>query len=107
MKVDRLVADMPVPRSNGELVFEAPWQSRAFGLAVALHERGLFEWSAFSRALAEEIGAAGADDGSRYYERWLAALERLLQERGVVGAAELAAAAAAIAEHDDHDGHSH
>ena len=105
MNVDRLVADMPLPRSNGELVFEAPWQSRAFGLAVALHERGVYEWSAFSRALAEEIAAGGFDDGSRYYEHWLAALERLLREDGVVADAELAAEAAAIAEHDDHDHH--
>ena len=105
MKVDSLVADMSMPRSNGELVFEAPWQSRAFGVAVALHERGVYEWSAFSRALAEEITAADADDGSRYYEHWLAALERLLRERGVVAAAELAAQAAAIAEHDEHEHH--
>jgi nitrile hydratase accessory protein len=105
MNVDRLVADMPLPRSNGELVFDAPWQSRAFGLAVALHERGMYEWSAFSRALAEEIAAAGADDGSRYYEHWLAALERLLREQGVVVPAELAAEAAAIAEHDEHGHH--
>jgi nitrile hydratase accessory protein len=103
VKVDRLVADLPVPRSNGELVFDAPWQSRAFGLAVALHEQGAYEWSAFSRALAEEIAAAGADDGSRYYEHWLAALERLLREQGVVGAAELEAGAAELAEHDDHE----
>ena len=93
---------MPLPRSNGELVFDAPWQSRAFGLAVALHERGVYEWSAFSHALAEEIAAAGPDDGSRYYEHWLAALERLLRERDVVADAELAAEAAVIAEHDDH-----
>ena len=31
------------PRSNGELVFAAPWESRAFGLAMALHDGGLFE----------------------------------------------------------------
>ena len=27
------------PRANGELVFEAPWESRAFGIAIALVER--------------------------------------------------------------------
>ena len=102
MNVDLLVADMSLPRSNGELVFEAPWQSRAFGLAVALHEQGVYDWVAFSRALAEEIAAAGPDDGSRYYEHWLAALERLLRERDVVAADELAAEAAHIAEHDHH-----
>jgi nitrile hydratase accessory protein len=107
VKVDRLVADMPVPRSNGELVFDAPWQSRAFGLAVALHEQGVYEWSAFSRTLAEEIAPAGPDDGSRYYEHWLAALERLLREQGVVVPAELEAEAAALAAHDEHEHHDH
>lgn len=28
-----------LPRRNGELVFEAPWQGRAFGLALALAGR--------------------------------------------------------------------
>jgi nitrile hydratase accessory protein len=106
VKVDRLIADMQLPRSNGELVFEAPWESRAFGVAVALHEQGLYDWSEFSRQLAAEIAAAGPDDGGRYYERWLAALERLLRERGVVGDTDLAARAALIAEHDEHD-HTH
>ena len=36
-------ADAPAapPRDNGELVFEAPWESRAFGVAVALHDAGV------------------------------------------------------------------
>ena len=37
---DRLIANMEgsaaLPRKNGELVFEAPWEGRAFGIAVAL-----------------------------------------------------------------------
>ena len=28
-----------LPRRNGELVFEAPWQGRAFGMALAVVER--------------------------------------------------------------------
>jgi nitrile hydratase accessory protein len=102
MKVDRIVSGMALPRSNGELVFEAPWESRAFGLAVALHESGVYEWSDFSTELAAEIAAANADDGSHYYERWLAALERLLLERGVVASQELAERAATISRHDEH-----
>ncbi len=44
---DREVADLDgLPRKNGELVFEAPWQGRAFGMAAVLrNERGL-EWDA-------------------------------------------------------------
>jgi hypothetical protein len=45
------------PRDNGELVFAAPWESRAFGLALALNEAGLIEWEDFRRALIREIGA--------------------------------------------------
>ena len=39
------------PRSNGELVFAAHWESRAFGMAVSLHEAGAFEWATFQAAL--------------------------------------------------------
>ena len=42
-QVDRVVAVMEgaaaLPRKNGELVFEEPWQGRVFGMAVALHEQ--------------------------------------------------------------------
>ena len=31
-------------RRNGELVFDAPWQSRLFGVTMALRERDLFAW---------------------------------------------------------------
>ena len=79
-----------VPRKNGELVFAAPWQGRAFGMAVALSESGAYDWEEFRQRLIAEIGAADeADDPSGYYERWLAAFERLLIERGVVAATEL------------------
>ncbi|GEM_PF-203045 len=92
--VERLVADMPgrvaAPRKNGELVFEAPWQGRAFGMAVALHEQQLYGWDEFRQRLIGEIARADAGaDPSSYYERWLAAFEALLIERGVVSEAEL------------------
>jgi nitrile hydratase accessory protein len=92
------------PRANGELVFEAPWESRAFGAAVALHEAGALDYERFRAALIEEIAAS---DGA-YYERWAAALERVLVAGGVVSEDELDARAAAL-EHEwshDHD-HDH
>jgi nitrile hydratase accessory protein len=92
------------PRSNGELVFEAPWESRAFGVAVALKEAGALDYERFRAALIEEIAAS---DGA-YYERWAAALERVLVAGGVVAEDELDARAAAL-EHEwshDHD-HEH
>ena len=94
MEIDGEIADMrgelALPRSNGELVFAAPWEGRAFGIAVALNEGGAYEWGEFQRRLAEEIAAADdSDAGGLYYERWLASLERLLVERGIVTREEL------------------
>ena len=45
------------PRSNGELVFAEPWESRAFGLALALHDGGAFEWEDFRQELIATIAA--------------------------------------------------
>ncbi len=44
------------PRDNGELVFAAPWESRAFGVALALHDAGRIEWEDFRQTLIAEIG---------------------------------------------------
>lgn len=79
-----------VPRKNGELVFGAPWEGRAFGMAVALHEGGAYDWEEFRGRLIAAIGDADArGDGSSYYERWLAAFEALLTERGLLSPAEI------------------
>jgi nitrile hydratase accessory protein len=106
-----------LPRSNGELVFEEPWQARAFGVAVGLVQEQGLDWEDFRRRLIEEIAApddAHADASAAaygYYERWLAALERLVLETGMVSEAELEAEARHIAAEDahehDHDGHDH
>ena len=49
-EADRNISSMSgaiaMPRSNGELVFDAPWQSRAFGMAVSLSRAGYFSWDA-------------------------------------------------------------
>jgi nitrile hydratase accessory protein len=83
-----------LPREGGEPVFRAPWEAQAFGMAVALNERGLFAWSEFAERLAARIAIRAAsgqvDDGTQYYADWLAALEDLVAERGVVGKDELA-----------------
>ena len=43
------------PRANGELVFQAPWESRIFGVTLALYEAGRFEWSEFQSRLIAAI----------------------------------------------------
>lgn len=116
--VTTLVADMQdeaaMPRKNGELVFEAPWEARAFGLAVALNEKGQYEWDAFRQLLIDEIGQADQERGDKgaaaenpiYYEQWLAALQRLLLQRGLFTEAEMEGRLAHVIAENDH-GHSH
>jgi nitrile hydratase accessory protein len=84
---DRL-SDLPrLPRDEGGPVFAEPWQAQAFALAVKLSEQGHFTWKEWAAGLAEELQAAAKrgepDDGSRYYEHWLAALERLVTAKGL------------------------
>ena len=68
-------------------MFAEPWQAQAFALAVKLSEQGHFTWKEWAAALAHELQAAAnrgePDDGSRYYEHWLAALERLVTAKGL------------------------
>ena len=64
LSVDRVVAAMEgqaaLPRKNGELVFDEPWQGRVFGMAVALHEQGLYDWEEFRQALIAQIAGRGS-----------------------------------------------
>jgi nitrile hydratase accessory protein len=82
-----------LPRDAEGPVFAAPWEAQAFGMAVSLHARGLFTWPEWADALAAELSAAAAsglpDDGSHYYEHWLAALEKLVARKRIVGTPEL------------------
>jgi len=43
------------PMTNGELVFDAPWQGRAFGMARVLCEAGVFSWDEFRQQLISNI----------------------------------------------------
>ncbi len=65
------------PRSNGELVFDAPWQARAFGMAIALLEGHHLGWDALRRHLLVAI-EAGPD--ATYYEQFVDALAALAEE---------------------------
>ena len=75
--------------SQEERVFAEPWQAQAFALAVRLSEQGHFTWKEWSDALADQLKRSDPDDGSRYYEHWLAALERLVIDKGLTDAAAL------------------
>ncbi len=88
------LAELPrLPRDEGGPVFREPWEAQAFALAVRLSEQGHFTWKEWAAALAEEVKAAAdrgdPDDGSHYYEHWLAALERLVTAKGLSDPAAL------------------
>jgi len=84
-----------LPRDTDGPVFRAPWEAQAFAMTLSLHARGIFTWREWADALAAELAAAAArgepDDGSRYYEHWLAALERLVTDKRLATARELLA----------------
>ncbi len=97
-KAERLVADMDgtaaLPRKNGELVFEAPWESQAFGMAIALYEQGHYDWEEFRGRLISEIGDwEGSEEDEcaawNYYRHWLASFEALVKDRGLLSEEEI------------------
>lgn len=82
------LADLPrLPRDEGGPVFAEPWQAQAFAMAVKLSEEGHFTWKEWAAALAAELRSAEdrgePDDGTQYYEHWLAALEHLVTRKGL------------------------
>jgi nitrile hydratase accessory protein len=93
-EAERIAALPPLPRDEGGPVFAEPWQAQAFALAVRLSEQGHFTWKEWAAALAEELKSAAdrgePDDGSHYYDHWLAALERLVTAKGLTDPAALA-----------------
>ncbi|MFC4947385.1 nitrile hydratase accessory protein [Pseudonocardia sp. GCM10023141] len=69
--------------------FDAEWQRRAFGLAVALSEFGHYPWEAFQQELIGAIGSwqdAPGDARGRweYYEHWVAALDAVVARNGLL-----------------------
>jgi nitrile hydratase accessory protein len=75
--------------------FEAPWQARAFAVAVALTED--VPWERFQRRLVEEVNrgsdrpsAPDRDPEATYYRQWLRALERFVTDEGLLDPAAVA-----------------
>jgi nitrile hydratase accessory protein len=80
-----------LPHDAAGPVFAEPWQAQAFALAVQLSAEGAFTWPEWAAALAAELASDPGDDGTRYYQHWVAALERLAAIKGLSAPAELAA----------------
>ena len=98
-----------LPQDAGGPVFNEPWEAKAFAMTLRLHERGLFTWSEWARALAGQIKHARShgdpDLGDTYYQHWLAALETLVAAKGAASAQELARCAEAWREAAEHTPH--
>jgi nitrile hydratase accessory protein len=79
-----------LPKSpDGEPVFPEPWAAEAFAITVHLHERGLFTWNEWAETLSRELHKPGrAEDGSDYFDCWVAALSAILVKLGWQRAAE-------------------
>jgi nitrile hydratase accessory protein len=95
--------EVAIPRdAEGGPVFGEPWQAQAFAMTLKLHEAGAFTWPEWADYLAEEIRRAQArgdpDLGDTYYQHWLAALERIVADKGLIAPAELAQRTAEWAE---------
>jgi nitrile hydratase accessory protein len=104
------IAALPrLPREKDGPVFAEPWEAEAFALAVKLCEQGHFTWKEWASALGDELRAAAErgepDDGSHYYRHWLAALERLVTEKGLTSRAAIEARKEAWAEAYRHTPH--
>jgi nitrile hydratase accessory protein len=96
--VERLVKQLPsadaIPRREGELAFDSPWEIRAFALAVAAHKEGRFPWPDFQARLISaikewEATPLEARGEWSYYRQWLRALEGLAEDSGVMSAEEI------------------
>ena len=105
---ERVDLDGPAapPRRNGELAFAEPWESRVFGLTMALHEAGLFVWDEFRSRLIDEI-RRGETTGEAlpYWHAWRRAFESMLLATGVFASGDLDARTRALAARPP--GHDH
>ena len=67
--------ELDLPRRNGELAFDAPWQSTVFALAAAVVEHAFGgDREPFRRQL---IKAIAEQPDRPYWESWTIALEAL------------------------------
>jgi hypothetical protein len=109
-------AGASLPRDAKLPVFEEDWQGHAFAMVMALYQNGHYDWAQWDDYLGPQIKspayygesqpeeppiaggsnrnaflAACDEDGANYYHYWLAAMEELLHDIGLVSKDELEA----------------
>ncbi len=77
----------PIEREENEPVFHAPWEGRVRAMMTVGLRLGLYNLDEFRWALERMDPAAYL--AASYYEKWLAAIERLYIEKGVFTQEEL------------------
>ena len=89
----------PVEREENEPPFHGRWEAAVVALMRAGRAAGVFNIDEFRHGI--ERMAPASYLGSTYYERWLDGIARLLVEKGVVRADEVAARIGRFAEQPD------
>lgn len=96
-KLESLVDELPfneeIPRRSGNVAFNHPWEIRAFSITTAMHQDGAFDWPEFQGELIRSVqdweSSHDTTAGWSYYDRWMEALERLLESKGMLSIEEL------------------
>lgn len=79
-----LEAIASIPRECGEAVFAEPWEARAFAMAVALNERGIFTWSEWAELFSQNLKTNETlAEPVSYYRVWMASLEKITEQKGL------------------------
>lgn len=74
----------PIDTADDREPFHHEWEARVFALNSVLLRKGLYTLDEFRDAIERMPPQAYRE--SSYYERWLHAIERLLEKKGVLDA---------------------
>jgi nitrile hydratase accessory protein len=83
------------PMANGEVIFEAPWQSRVFGMARVLCEAGHYSWDEFRDRLIKRIEEWESHHSEQrgaeypYFDCFLNALTDILESKGLCSTVDM------------------
>jgi len=78
----------PAGQELNEPPFHADWEAHVFAMNASLVQRGIYNLDEFRDAI-ERMPPQEYLEAS-YYERWFLAITRLLEEKGVLTAREVA-----------------
>jgi nitrile hydratase len=89
----------PIAPENDEPVFHEQWEKDVFAIRTATLGQGLYNLDEFRHAIERMHWTHYLE--SSYYEHWLAAMETLLSEKGIISKEELEARVKQVKEHPE------